>query len=428
MNPEALRLRANEALVRARELETRCAGDAATAEDQTNLDAALNEAQALFDQAGEAEARSARLRALEERGNAPGERQGAPFVPGAHTDAANTRNGRHRYDVSRAVNAQLRGAVVDGLEGEVHNDLVRFRGGTKGVLVPLDTEISYRAFSAAGATSTVVRGPIQQALMSRLVLAQAGAQQMVSPTLFKLPLATSGSTYWVTNASPTAADRSIGSVAFTAHTIAGKTKIDRQTLTTANLDTQAYIWDQLLRDIAVAYQTGCFHGTNGSGQPKGLFAYSGSDGVNVQVQGTNGAALTQANLLAMVSAVETANAYDGLSWITNPSVTGKLEGTAKESGYPVYCYNALNKTIIDRPVFSTSSVSKALTKGTSSGVCSALAFGDFTRAVMAMFSAIDVFANPYSDDGGTTLSAFLDCDFGLTQPTAFSICVDALTA
>lgn len=413
--------RANLALARARDLETRVASDECTAEDKANLDTAIAEAEGLFEQAAEADARAARLVELEKRAKAPGPRVGEPML--AHNDPKNTRG--HRYDVSRAVQAQLRGAVLDGLEGEVHNDLVRFRANTKGVLVPLDTEISYRSFSASGATSTVVRGPIQAALMSRLVLAQAGVQQISSPTLFKLPLATSGSTYWVSNTSPTPADRSIGSVAFTAHTIAGKTKIDRQTLTTANLDVQSNVWDQLLQDIAVAYQVGCLHGSGASGEPKGLFSYSGSDGVTVKALGANGAALAYADLLAMVSAVQTANAGDNLAWVTNRSVTGKLEGTPKEAGYPVYCYNAAAKSIIDRPAFATSSVSNTLTKGTGTGL-SALAFGDFTRCVMAMFSAIDVFANPYSDDGGTTLSAFLDCDFGITRPGAIAVCVDAI--
>jgi HK97 family phage major capsid protein len=426
MNPTELRNQANAALQRARDLQARAESEADfSADDQAALDAAMSEAESLYNKATEAEARAARFAELESRAKQPGPRVGEPIM--AHNDDKNTRNGKHRYDVSRAVNLHLRGAVIDGLEGEVQADLCRFRADTKGVLVPLDTEVSYRAFSASGATTTVVRGPIQEALMSRLVLAQAGVQQISSPTLFKLPLATSGSTYWVSNTSPTAADRSIASVAFSAHTIAGKTKIDRQTLTTANLDTQSYIWDQLLQDIAVAFQVGCLHGTGSDGQPKGLFAYSGGDGVTVKAQGTNGAALTYADLLTMVSAVETANANDNLAWLTNPSVTGKLEGTAKADDYPVFCYRPDTKTIIDRPAYVTSSVSKALTKGSGTGL-SAIAFGDFTKAVMAMFSAIDVFANPYSDDGGTTISAFLDCDFGLTRPAAFAICVDAIAS
>jgi HK97 family phage major capsid protein len=293
----------------------------------------------------------------------------------------------------------------------------------------MDVEVSYRAFSAAGGSTTVVRGSIQEALMSRLVLAQAGVQQMVSETLFKLPLATSGSTYWVTNASPTAADRSLGQLAFTAHTIAGKTKIDRQTLTTANLDTVSYVWDQLLRDIAVGYQAGCLHGTGADGQPLGLFSHTnGTHGINVLTQGPNGALLTYANLLTMVGAVETANAGDDLKWLTNHTLTTKLESTVKESGQPNYCYNPSTKEIIGRPALATSAVRNDITKGTSTAGCSAIAFGDFSQAVMAMFSAIDVFANPYNDDGGTTLSAFLDCDFGLVRPAAFSICVDAKNA
>lgn len=420
MDPNDLRRRAAELLSQAESVFSEVPeGEEPSEELSQRHDALVTQADGLVTRAESLEAMAQRRAEIQARANAgPTQR--------ADTDNVNTRNGRHKYSIGRAMGAQLRGALADGLEGEVHSDLARFRGNNKGVLVPTDTEISYRAFSAAGASTTVVRGTIQQALMARLVLAQAGVQSIVSEGLFKLPLATSGSTYWVTNTSPTAADRSIGQVAFTAHTIAAKTRIDRQTLTTANVDTEAYLWTQLTRDLAAGFQAGCFHGA-GAADPKGLFAYTGGDGINVKVMGTNGGALALADLLSMTGAVATANAPDDPSWITSPGLASKLEGTVKVAGQPVYLLDPASKTLIGRPYVSTSSVSSTITKGSGSNL-SALAFGAWSTAVMAMFSAIDLYANPFTgDDGGTTLSAFLDCDFALTRPSAFSICVDAAT-
>jgi len=420
MDPNDLRRRASELLSQAETVLAEAPVDEEPPADlQARHDALVAQAEGLVTRAEGLEAMALRRAAIATRaGAAPGE------TPS--TDARNTRNGRHAYDVTRATRALAGEIRLDGLEGEEHAELSKFRSGTKGVLVPLSAEISYRAFSAAGATTTMIRGPILNALMDRLVLVQAGAQYIVSNGLFKLPKATSGSTYWVSNTTPTAANRNIDQAPFTVHTLGGKTKIDRQTLTTANLNTQSYMWTQLTKDIGQGVQRGCFHGTGADGQPLGLFSMTGSDGITVKTPATNGEALDYADLLALVGAVESANAGDNLGWITNSSVTSKLEGTPRVTGQAVFCYNAASKSIIDRPAFATSSVSKTLTQG-SSNLCSAIAFGAWFEAVVALFSAVDIFENPYSDDGGTTISGFLDCDFGLVHPAAFAVAKDVLT-
>ncbi|WP_165068284.1 phage major capsid protein [Paludisphaera rhizosphaerae] len=392
--------------------------DAPSTEVSEQHDGLVAQAEGLAAQADEMDVRAQRRAALAAR-MAP--------TQAAHTDAANTRNGRHQYCAARAMAAQARGLNPDGLEGEVHQDLVRFRPNTRGVLIPLSTEIEYRSFSATGAVGTTVRGPILDALMAKLVLAQAGVQTIVSEGLFKLPLATSGATYWVSGTSPTAADRSIAQAAFTAHTLAGKTFIDRQSLVTANVNIQQGVWNQLLKDIAVGLQVGAFHGSNSAGQPKGLFTYTSGDGVTVLANGTDGGALSYAEVVSMFGAVATANAGDNVAAITNPTVIAKLEVTPRESGYPVYTVNSESQTIAGRPYFSTSSVSNALTKGSGTGL-SAIAMGAWDQMAIGMFSAVDVFANPYSNDGGVTLSAFLDCDVQLLHPAAFAISVDVSTA
>lgn len=421
MNPNDLRRRASELLAQAEDVLTSVPeGDEPPADLQTRHDALAAQAEAAINQAEQLEAMEARRAALAARASA------APAAQ-AHTDARNTRGGRHVYSAARAISAQARGLQLDGLEGEVAADLVRERSvSTKGVMIPMDAEISYRAHSAAGAIGQLVRGPIRDALMAKLVLTQAGVETISSPTVFKIPLASSGSTYWVSNAAGNEADRTIGSAAFAAHTITGATTAGRQDLVTASESVVDYLFRQLLADIAVGLQAGCLHGTGADGQPKGLFTHTGGDGVTVKALGTTGAALTYADVLSLAGSVATANAGEG-SFITNPTVFSKLEGTVKVSGQPSYVADAASGMIAGRKAYVTSSVSSALTKSSGTGL-SAIAFGDWTQAVIGMFSGIDVLINPYLDSGGTKVSAFLDCDFKLLRPAAFAISVDVATA
>ncbi|HEY1118191.1 MAG TPA: phage major capsid protein [Acidimicrobiales bacterium] len=420
MNANDLRRRASQLLADAESVLTSVPeGDEPPADLQERHDKLTSDAQTAIERAEQLEAMESRRAALAARAAAGPE-------PGAHNDARNTR-GRHVYSAARALAAHANGRQPDGLEGEVHVDLARERSvASKGVIVPMDAEISYRAHSAAGAIGQLVRGPIRDALMARLVLAQAGVETIVSPTVFKLPLASTGSTYWVSNAAPTEADRNIGQAAFTPKTISGATTAGRQDLVTASVGVVDYIFRQLVADLSVGIQAGCLHGTGSSGQPKGTFVYSGGDGVTVKALGTNGLALTYADVLALAGAVAAANAGDG-SFITNPSVFSKLEATVKVTGQASFVADAAAKTIAGRPAHITGSVSSTITKGSSGATLSAIAFGDWTQAVIGMFSGLDVLINPYTDHGGVKVSAFCDLDFQLVRPAAFAIATDVVT-
>lgn len=418
MNANDLRRRASQLLADAENvLSSVPEGDEPPADLQERHDALAAQAEA-------AVARAESLEAMEQRRAAIAARAAAGPDQAAHTDARNTR-GRHAYSAARALAAHANGRAPDGLEGEVHSDLARERSvSSKGVLVPLDAEISYRAFSGAGAVGQLVRGPIRDALMAQLVLTQAGMETIFSAGVFKLPLASSGGTYWVQNVAGAEADRNIGQAAFTAHTITGSTTAGRQDLVTASEDVTSYIMRQLIADLTVGIQAGCLHGTGASGQPLGLFA--ATSGATIRPLGTNGLALTYADVLALAGAVASANAGEG-AFVTSPGVFAKLESTVKVSGQASFAADAASMTIAGRRTYTTSSVSNALTKGSGTGL-SAIAFGDWSKAVLGMFSGIDILVNPYIDSGGVKVSAFADCDFQLTRPAAFAVATDVVTA
>lgn len=394
---------------------------------EAKLDEVIAAAEAVVEKIDQAEERSAKLDNIRKR-SAQADRIGEPMrvrsMP--HTDPANA---RHRYDASRVIRAQLTGERLDGLEAECHAELVRERSAdTRGVLVPHDAMIRTRALdmtTGAGVVGQTIMTPLVDALRARLVLPQLGLRVISTSGKFKLPRVTTGNVYHVDGTSPTAANRAPDAVGFDLHTIAGKTKIARKMLLASDIDVQAYVWDTLVGDIAGGIQVGCLSGAGTNGEPKGLFTHTAPDGISVKALGTNGAAAKYADLLSLVASVDTANAFASQGFLLSEKGAAKLEGTPKETGHPIYCLDPATGLCAGRKYLSTSAVPDNLTKGTSAGKLSALAFGAWEYAVLALFSGVDVFVNPYADDdGGVLISAFQDYDFGLTRPSAFAVAVD----
>lgn len=402
------------------------ASDEAPEGTAEKLDEVISAAESLVADIDKAEERSAKLANIRKRSAQP-DRIGEPMrvrsLP--HTDPANA---RHRYDASRVIRAQLTGERLDGLEAECHQELLRERSAdTRGILVPHDVMIRTRALdttTGAGVVGQSIMTPLVDALRARLVLPQLGLRTISTSGKFKLPRVTSGNVYHVDGASPTAHNRAPDAVEFDLHTIAGKTKITRKMLLASDIDVQAYVWDTLIGDIAGGIQVGCLTGSGTSGEPKGLFKYTGSDGVNVVALGATGAAATYANLLEMVAGVNTGNAFASQGFLLSEKGAAKLEGTPKVTGQAFFCLDPAAGTCAGRKYLATSAVPDNLTKSSGTNL-SAMAFAAWEYAVLALFSGVDVFVNPYADDdGGVLISAFQDYDFGLTRPQAFSLCVD----
>lgn len=448
MNVSELRQRAGAALARAREIETRIASaDEPTAEDRASLDTAIQEASGLFDQVNEHEARAARFAELEARAIAPGPRVGAPLMP--HTDASNTRNGKHSYSLIRAIQGELAqreglGSFV-GIERETHDALANQRGkAPAGLLIPWDVECNYRGLrpdqiqyrdltttTGAGAVPNIVRPTMVDVLRAKMVLVGMGAtviSDMTQPfSLPKTTAAQSGS--WVsTEGTPAAAGNpTVGQIPFSYKMVEAKTKLSRQFIMGASVDAERYVVDQLTKAVATTVESGALTGSGTSGQPKGLFSYT--SGPSILALGTNGAKPTWANLLTMTGAVDTANApSDNRAWLFNPTLVSYLQATPKiGTTYPTFILGD-QPNVAGYGYASTSLVPNNLTKGTSTGVCSAMAFGSWSELAIALFSGLDLFIDPYSAQPHVNITIAQDVDVNFLHTESFSICVDALTA
>jgi len=384
------------------------------------------------------QARSARFANIQtrhaERANT-NDRVGAPIMP--NTDRVNTRNGRHQYNISKALaefHAQRNGeGKLTGLEAETQAEFRKRRPGSRGLILPFSAPVRRRALdmtTGAGAITEEVGPTIIDVLRNRLVLAKLGAQvfEFDSPT--KLPKASEATAYWGRTA-PTKSTPGLAGLSFTPYQVGARVTIDRGMLLYSQVDSQGFVVNQLTNVIAQAIQTAAFHGTGeDDNMTLGLFGYTSSD-VNVVALGTNGAALSRSTLLQLVAASDASNASDATqAFVSSSKVLGKLEGTVVESGFPTFLYDATSKTILGRPAAMTNSVKDTLTKGTSSGVCSAIAFGAWEEMAIAVFGGgLEILFDDVSgQDGSVTVTVLSDADVQLLHGKAFSIATDVLTS
>jgi len=150
------------------------------------------------------------------------------------------------------------------------------------------------------------------------------------------------------------------------------------------------------------------------------------------VGGTNGLIPTWANIVGLESAVSNVNADAGsLGYLVNTKTRGKLKTVVRnpsgtDSTFIWPDSNRLNSytTGVSNAVPST------LTKGTSTSVCSAVVFGNFSDLVLAQWgNALDIIVNPYSRDteGIVRITASTFVDAGVRRPASFAAMLDALT-
>ena len=158
-------------------------------------------------------------------------------------------------------------------------------------------------------------------------------------------------------------------------------------------------------------------------------------GVGSVALGANGAAPTYDMAVDLESAVANANADAGtLGYVTNSRVRGKLRKTqefASTNGKPVWTSGRERGIgeVLGYDALVTNTMPNTLTKGTSSGVCSAIAFGNWADMIIGMWGGLDIMLDPYANatSGGKRVIALQDVDFNVRNVASFAVMKDALT-
>lgn len=200
--------------------------------------------------------------------------------------------------------------------------------------------------------------------------------------------------------------------------------ISRRMLKSITPATEAVVREIVLRAVMNKVDRLAFAGS-GLGEPVGLINVPG---VTVVEAGTNGAAPSW-NLLAEIEeSVDDVTEVLAGAWLTNAKVKRKLRTTARGSGLDYIWPGA---DLMGKQARTSPHVPSDLSKGTSTGVCSALAYGAWEHLLIGFWgpAAVDLMVDPFTRGryGDVRLVARLEMGVALDQPSAFAVTRDLLT-
>jgi HK97 family phage major capsid protein len=334
-------------------------------------------------------------------------------------------------------------SAASGRAREVSAELARRSGrNPSGLLFSMNASgapIERRVFStgnpSAGPGSNLIQTSVSPNLIDRLrekVLVRRAGATVLGGLVGNLSIprlkASASATWFAENGSITVADPQTDSVLLSPHHCGGIVSVSRNMLLQSSLDVTRMVEADLIQLLAVALDQAAVVG-GGTNAPSGLLA-SGS-GITIVPGGTNGAAITWANVINLIASVDQSNALDGsLSFMTNARVIKAARQTLKtaadtSSQFIMPDSNAL----AGYGVGSTQNVPATLTKGSGTNL-SALIFGDWSQLVLGFWSELDILVNPYDSTGyaagNVLIRAAMTADVKIKQPLAFAAITDLI--
>ena len=345
-----------------------------------------------------------------------------------------------RYSVMRAINAMANptdasAQAAAAFERECSVSVGQKMGKTaRGFFLPSDVQkrdLTAGTNNAGGFTvATDMRpGDFIGALRQAMVIDSLGARMLTGLVgNVAIPKQSgAGTAYWVAeNVAPTESQQILAQVTMSPKTVGAYTDISRRLMIQSSIDVESMVQTDLATVLGLAIQQAAINGAGGSA-PTGLLTAI-TAGI---IGGTNGLAPTWQNIIDLETGVAQANADVGsMAYLTNAKVRGKLKSTQKfasTNGMPVWDAGANPLNGYQAAV--TNAVPSNLTKGTSSGVCSAILFGNFADLIIGMWGGLDLMVDPYtgSNAGTVRVVTLQDVDVAIRNVESFATMVDALT-
>lgn len=346
-----------------------------------------------------------------------------------------------RYSLLRAINLRADGKQLDGVELEMHQEGEKeYRAlgqSVSGFAVP---SMIVRGMTATGQTSvagdqggnTIAKEvmPLLSGLKAKQTLAKLGATYLTGLTgNVAFPKAGNASAVWATeNGTATETSPTTAEIVMTPKRLAAFMSLSKQLLNQSSSDIEAWAQNELALCIALAVEDAAINGPGTGNAPKGLLAWSGLGSV---VGGTNGAAPTWAHIVALETAVSTANAdMNTLNYLTNPKVRGKLKTTSKTGTEAIMVWDNSTQPLNGYGAGVTTLVPSNKDKGTSTGVCSSIIYGDFSELFIGQWLGLDIVVDPYTLAANNQVKLTVNSlwDVMVRRHEAFAVMLDALTA
>lgn len=311
----------------------------------------------------------------------------------------------------------------------------------QGFYVPIEVQkrdLNVGTATAGGNTvaTDLLSGSFIDLLRNKILVQRMGAQLLTGLTgQIAIPRQTGGATaYWVAESgAPTESQQAFDQVTMSPKTLGAFTDISRKLLLQSSMDVEGFVRNDLSKVIALAIDLAAINGTAADNQPRGILNTSGIGSV---VGGTDGLAPNWGHIVELWSDIASANAdFGSMGIMTNAKVIGKLMTTLKSSGVSGYIVENFPDaegitSIAGMRGGVSNQVPGNLTKGSSTGVASAIIAGNWNDLIIGQWGALDLMVDPYtgSTSGTVRVVALQDVDIAVRHAESFSAMKDALTA
>lgn len=372
---------------------------------------------------------------------------------GANPDL--TEKEKASYSLIRAVNA----AVMNdwkkaGFEREVSGAIAKRagRGDTLGFFMPTSVDFAIqnpqgRAAYAVGAQATggalvqqqLLAGSFIELLRNKARVLQLGGT-MLSGLVgnVDIPRQSGASTaYWVgEGANIPESEATFEKLGLTPRTLGCYSYMTRNMLLQGTPDIEMLARADLLAVIALEIDARALYGTGAGGQPMGI---ANTSGIGTVIGGTNGAQFSIDNFIDLETQVTAANVgEDTLAYLANAKTIGWVKKLKATTGSYLWSNStgAFGQRTVTPgelngyPVARSNQVRANLSKGTSTGVCSELFFGNWSELIVGEWGVLEILPNPFGagyKSGSVELRAMQTIDIGTRHSASFAVMSDGLT-
>ena len=354
---------------------------------------------------------------------------------------------KRTYSLLRALNAASRGDWSGaGFEAEMNQEVALKRGKQpQGFYIPdfawrdydpkMKRELTVGTNASGGffAPSVQLADEFVEALRARMVLPGLGMRIMSGlNTKIQIPKISAGAAAAFVAESGDVADQTqtTAQITMVGRTLGARTDVSRLLLLESDPSIEQIVRDDLLAAVANKIEDVAIEG-GASNEPTGITQTSGIGSVAI---GTNGGAPTWAAVTNLVKEVEIDNAAingDTLAFLTNPKVKSKMANTVRVASTDSHMIlNDPYTSLYGYDIGITTNVPSDLTKGSTSGSCSALIFGDFSQLMMGVFGGgPDVLIDPYTNSasGSVRIVVHQEIDIAVRHAQSFAACLDLTT-
>ena len=233
------------------------------------------------------------------------------------------------------------------------------------------------------------------------------------------------------NASADAANPTTSMLSLVPKRLPAYVDIGEQLLNQSSSAIETVIRRNLTAQLSAIQEKAFFHG-GGTNEANGI---AGTSGIGSVVGGTNGLAPTWTQIVSLESKVDQANALLGVPrYFINGKTKAQLKTTLKNSATGTdsnYIISDMNPGIFNGYSYAyTNAVSSTLTKGSASGTCSAIFFGNPADYWIGYWGGLTLEILRDSSNaitGQYRLAAAVYYDGGVVRAQSFSAMLDALT-